>query len=334
MTHVVRVLLAVVVAVIASSPSGVPLRGQEPRVRHYFVAAEEVTWDFAPSGRNLVMDHGGKGSAIPAPWAKNTRHKKLQYVEYTDDTFTTRKPQPEWLGILGPILRAETGDVLRVHFLNRTRGHYGMHPHGLRYTKEHEGAHYGSAGAGAKVAPGRRFTYEWIADDGSGPGPADPSSVVWWYHSHVDEPAETNAGLLGPIVVTAKGKARADAAPADVDREIVLLFMIFDQARGQERGMMHGINGFIFGNLPQPTIKAGERVRWYVLGMGNEKDIHTAHWHGKTLRVAGRTTDVIEVFPGSMVTADMMADNPGTWLLHCHVADHLYAGMSATYTIR
>jgi FtsP/CotA-like multicopper oxidase with cupredoxin domain len=35
-----------------------------------------------------------------------------------------------------------------------------------------------------------------------------------------------------------------------------------------------------------------------------------------------------------MVTADMTADNPGTWLLHCHVADHLNAGMVATYTIR
>jgi FtsP/CotA-like multicopper oxidase with cupredoxin domain len=29
----------------------------------------------------------------------------------------------------------------------------------------------------------------------------------------------------------------------------------------------------------------------------------------------------------------MVADNPGTWLMHCHVADHLNAGMFATYTI-
>jgi manganese oxidase len=219
-------------------------------------------------------------------------------------------------------------------FLNRTRGHYGMHPHGLRYTKDHEGAHYRASGAGARIGPGGRFTYEWIADAASGPGPADPSSIVWWYHSHVDEPLETNAGLLGPIVVTARGKARADASPVDVDREVVLLFMIFDEAKGEERGLMHGINGFIFGNLPLPLLTNGERVRWYVLGMGNEKDIHTAHWHGKTLRVSGRHTDVVEVFPGSMVTADMTADNPGTWLLHCHVADHLNAGMVATYTIR
>ena len=43
--------------------------------------------------------------------------------------------------------------------------------------------------------------------------------------------------------------------------------------------------------------------------------------------------DVIELLPGSMATADMTADNPGTWLLHCHVSDHMEGGMMATYTV-
>jgi hypothetical protein len=34
-----------------------------------------------------------------------------------------------------------------------------------------------------------------------------------------------------------------------------------------------------------------------------------------------------------MVSVDMMADNPGTWLFHCQVSDHFEAGMTATYTI-
>jgi FtsP/CotA-like multicopper oxidase with cupredoxin domain len=334
--RVLALALVTLAAAASAPPRGPAPLAQEPRVRQYFIAAEEVAWDYAPSGKDLVMGHGphGAGGALPAPWGKSTRWKKLRYVEYTDDRFTERTPQPAWLGILGPIIRAEVGDVVRITFLNRTRGRYGMHPHGLRYTKDNEGAFYSAAGAGARIPPGGRFTYEWIADEGSGPGPADPSSLVWWYHSHVDEPAETNAGLLGPIVVTARGKARPDATPADVDRELVLLFMIFDEAKGAERGLMHAINGFIFGNVPPLTMSAGERVRWYVLGMGNEKDIHTVHWHGKTVRQHGRNTDVVEVFPGSMVTADMVADNPGTWLLHCHVADHIMAGMTTTYTIR
>jgi Multicopper oxidase len=34
-----------------------------------------------------------------------------------------------------------------------------------------------------------------------------------------------------------------------------------------------------------------------------------------------------------MVTIDMLADNPGTWMFHCHVEDHMENGMMAVYTI-
>ncbi|MGZ5835968.1 MAG: multicopper oxidase domain-containing protein [Xanthobacteraceae bacterium] len=30
----------------------------------------------------------------------------------------------------------------------------------------------------------------------------------------------------------------------------------------------------------------------------------------------------------------MRPDNKGTWLFHCHVNDHLTAGMAALYTVR
>ncbi|MGA9685681.1 MAG: multicopper oxidase domain-containing protein, partial [Candidatus Sulfotelmatobacter sp.] len=74
-------------------------------------------------------------------------------------------------------------------------------------------------------------------------------------------------------------------------------------------------------------------VRWYLLGMGNEIDLHTPHWHGETVSEGGRNTDVIELLPGSMKTVDMIADNPGTWMFHCHVEDHMENGMMAVYTI-
>ncbi|HEY3178976.1 MAG TPA: multicopper oxidase domain-containing protein [Casimicrobiaceae bacterium] len=178
--------------------------------RHYYIAAEDVVWDFAPSGKNLVhcMDMPVP-CPIPAPWTNSHTFNKVRYIEYTDATFGTRKPQPEWLGALGPIIRAEEGDTVNVRFCNRSKtgASYGMHPHGLRYTKANEGAHYvgvnGGArpGAGSMVMPGECFDYSWIADADSAPGPGDLSSKVWWYHSHVDEPADTNLGLLGPIIV-------------------------------------------------------------------------------------------------------------------------------------
>ena len=281
--------------------------------RHYYVQAEDVVWDFAPSNQNLIhcMDMPAP-CPIPAPWTDSHIFNKTRYIEYTDATFKTKKPQPEWLGVLGPIIRAEEGDKVNVHFCNASSGgSFGMHPHGFRYTKDNEGGHYhgvnsGQApGAGAQVAPGACFTYEWVADADSAPGAGDPSSKVWWYHSHINEPAETNLGLLGPIIITKKGMAKADGSPKDVAREFVTAFVIFNELpdrRDPEPGLMHSINGYIFGNLKGLVMNKGEKVRWHVLGMGNEVDNHSAHWHGKTLSVGvpAKRTDVVELLPASM----------------------------------
>jgi FtsP/CotA-like multicopper oxidase with cupredoxin domain len=301
--------------------------------REYYVAAESTDWDYAPSRKDLTHD-----GPLPEELRNHTLWRKVRFVEYADDQFTQRKTQPEWLGILGPIIRAEVGDRVLVHFYNRADQPYSMHPHGLRYAKHDEGAQYSPAGRGAQVKPGERHTYIWMADDMSGPGPRDPSSIVWWYHSHVHEPDEIQKGLLGPIIVTAKGKARPDGSPADIDREFVTAYMIFkEQVKpddGQDKAIeLFGINGLIFGNLRGLEMRNGERVRWYVLGMGDEQDLHTAHWHGKAVDAYGRHTDVVELLPASMVTVTMSADNPGTWLYHCHVDEHLRSGMHTRFTI-
>ena len=318
-------------------------------VRHYYIAAEPVIWDYTPSRSDLIH-----ADEVPFPWRGHTIWDKERYTEYTDSTFTTPRPQPPWLGILGPVLRAEVGDEIVVHFLNRSRRSHNLHPHGLRYDKASEGAFYVPYGEGARIPPGGRFVYHWFANPASGPAPGQPGSVVWWYHSHVDEPTETNDGLLGPIVVTAAGKAKPDGSPKDVDREFVTLFMIFDQTLGggvqpptppleqlrphlrsriPDQGVFATISGYAFGNLPGLVTTAGERIRWYLMGMGSERDLHTPHWHGTTVRLNQRRTDVVELLPGSMMVADMVADNPGTWLFHCQVSDHMEGGMMATFTI-
>jgi hypothetical protein len=296
--------------------------------RHYYIAAEDVIWDYAPSGRNLL-----NGNSIPQPFSVKLQWPKSRFIEYTDDTFTVKKPQPEWLGILGPVIRAEVGDEVVVHFLNRGRKPHDLHPHGLRYDKNNEGSLYLPFGTGAQIGPGARFTYHWFANAGSGPGAGQLSSVVWWYHSHVDPGVEINAGLLGPIVVTAKGKANPDGSPKDVNREFIAAFMIFNEVAAKPPVQYYAINGFIFGNLPGLTMKQGDKVRWYLLGMGNEIDLHTPHWHGEIVTDGRRNTDVIELLPGSMTAVDMIADNPGTWMFHCHVEDHMENGMMAVYTI-
>jgi FtsP/CotA-like multicopper oxidase with cupredoxin domain len=100
-----------------------------------------------------------------------------------------------------------------------------------------------------------------------------------------------------------------------------------------ESNLMHSINGYVYGTLPGLDTKRGEHVRWHVLDLGTEVDLHTPHWHGNVVLLNGMRTDVVELLPASMKVADMVPDNAGIWLYHCHVNDHIKAGMLARFRV-
>ena len=104
------------------------------RVRTYYIAAEETEWDYAPLGIDMMTGKPFEGTAAaytqPGPNHIGHVYRKAVYREYTDATFATRKPRPpqdEYLGLLGPILRAEVGDTIKVVFKNNASRPYSMH---------------------------------------------------------------------------------------------------------------------------------------------------------------------------------------------------------------
>ncbi len=285
------------------------------KIRTYDIAAVETEWDYAP----VNMDHmtGKPFEGESQIWTERTTdrigktYRKAVYREYTDDTFAVPKPRaPEWehLGIMGPLIRAEVGDTIVVHFRNNATQPFSIHPHGVSYLRDSEGTPYAdtSMSEAGIVPPGKTHTYVWTVPERAGPGPTDGSSVVWLYHSHNWEPKDVNAGLVGPMVITRRGMARSDGSPKDVDREFATLFMLIDENRshylqhnidtyaqdpksvnkrefvftdvdGNFHGAGHGfaaanfrasINGYMFGNMPMPVMKRGEHVRWYVMTLG------------------------------------------------------------------
>jgi manganese oxidase len=367
--HLRTTALAAIVALLATNPA-VSHSASAAAVRKYYIAADQVRWNYAPSGKNLIT--GQPFSADDAVYVQNgpdrigSTYLKSLYREYTDGSFGQLKPRPaEWehAGDLGPVIHAEVGDTIEVAFKNNTPFPASMHPHGVFYAKDSEGAPYADGTAGAAkaddaVPPGGTHTYRWAVPERAGPGPMDGSSVMWMYHSHSDEAADVYAGLMGVIIVTRKGMARADGTPKDVDREFVVNYEVDDENSSLwidrniaafagkpksvvkddedfgESNLMHSINGYVFGNLPGLTMKAGEKVRWYLMAMGTEVDLHTPHWHGNTVTVMGMRTDVVNLLPAQMAVADMVPDDQGTWLYHCHVADHIHAGMLSLYTVQ
>jgi hephaestin len=80
-------------------------------------------------------------------------------------------------------------------------------------------------------------------------------------------------------------------------------------------------------------MRKGEHVRWYLFSGMNDFDFHTPHWHGNTVLISQMRTDVTSMAPMQMITADMVPDDPGIWLLHCHVSFHNTAGMNVRYRV-
>ena len=342
------------------------------QTRTYYIAADVVDWNFAPSGMDQI--HGKKYDFKDDPGSKGeldpnaTTYRKIRFREYTDANFRTLKPIPEaWthLGILGPLIRAEVGDTIIVVFKNNGARPYSVHPHGVFYAKNSEGADYldntrGNDKADDAVAPGGTYTYTWPVPERAGPAHGDGSSVFWTYHSHVDEGNDINSGLIGPMIITARGMARPDGSPKDVDREFVTDFGLFDEhfnwywkeniqrlygdpknyddsnIKVHEFHHFFTINGYLDGNGPILTMHKGEHVRWYVFANPNELDawdIHTPHWHGQTATVGHMRTDMIMLNPMTSAVADMVPDNPGLWLFHCHMPGHFEGGMRTRFQV-
>jgi len=352
----------------------VPRRESAGRTRIYFIAADTVMWDYVPGARDEVVgtpyaDTAFFGNAKPRP--VSTAYRKVLYREYTDSTFRTLKPRPlawQHLGFLGPLIRAVVGDTIRVVFRNNGDRPYSVHPHGVLYDKASEGVPYndgtnGSDKADDGVPPGGTHTYVWPVPERAGPGPMDGSSVMWMYHSHVDEVRDINTGLFGPMIITARGKARSDGSPNDVDREIIASFMQVEEQdswlsndnlptpdsmrvlgarpnpslrqEGYPWYVKFSINGFVHGSMPlsELTLRKGEHVRWYLMASTNDFDFHAPHWHGNTVILNGMRTDVAQLSMMQMSTAEMVPDNVGIWLFHCHVSFHNEEGMAVRYRV-
>ena len=85
----VAVLLALFMHPAAQTPAKA---SAQPKVHAYYIAADEVQWNYLPSGRIYAL--GGESEINPVPSARSNTYVKAVYHEYTDDTFTVAKKRP------------------------------------------------------------------------------------------------------------------------------------------------------------------------------------------------------------------------------------------------
>ena len=292
-----KVLLCTGAAAIAAAPAA------SAKVRDYWVATTPApTWNIVPNQRDAITGT----TFAPA----DTLQPTVVYRRYTRGW---KRPLPG-TGIPGPLIKARVGDRIRVHFKNLDtlwKQPHSMHFHGVDYRPESDGAYIpGYSGPGGSVAPGKQFTYRLTVDPGS--------AGAWPYHDHSPSMSESiEGGIYGMLSIVGRKERRAD-------REFTVVLA--------PMGRFQTIAGRAFvGNTPVFRARAGETVQWNVMAMGSE--FHTFHVHGHKWRENGVGRDTRTIGPAESFRIRWREDAPGTWLYHCHVEDHMGAGMIGTYRV-
>ena len=280
-----------------------------PRVREYWVGAVPVTWNLVPNGRNAIENE------------RYTRDQTVfRAVAYRAFTPRWRSLLPrgqrvrDEFGLIGPLIRAQVGEEIRVHFKNFDtefdRPH-SMHFHGVHYPIGSDGSYIpGFSGRGANVKPGQSYTYRLRAG-------AD-SVGVWPYHDHSPAMHESiMGGLYGALSIRDPREPRPD-------REFVVFF-------GEHQAFMT-INGRAFvGNTPVFHARVGDLVQWDVLTLGDQ--FHTFHIHGHRWSGPDGPVDTRTIGPAESFRLRFREDARGMWLYHCHVESHMRMGMIGMYHV-
>ncbi|KAM7054739.1 coagulation factor V isoform 3-T3 [Molossus nigricans] len=330
------------------------LRSSTGNRKYYYIAAEEISWDYSQHAQSKM----GNEDTDEVP--EDSVYKKAVFRKYLDSTFTKRDPRGEYeehLGILGPVIRAEVDDVIQVRFKNLASRPYSLHAHGLAYEKSSEGKTYEDDSPAwfqedNAVQPNGSYTYVWHATGRAGPEHPGSACRAWAYYSAVSPEKDIHSGLVGPLLICRRGTLHKDSnMPVDM-RELVLLFMVFDEKKSwyydkpprpwrhasSEAGRsheFHAINGMIY-HLPGLIMYEQEWVRLHLLNLGGSRDMHVVHFHGQTLLENGTQQHQLGVWPllpGSFKTLEMKASKPGWWLLDTEVGENQRKGMQTPFLI-
>ncbi|KAL7315053.1 hypothetical protein PS15m_006556 [Mucor circinelloides] len=279
------------------------------QVRRFYITVEEGIWDYASE-----MDANAN---VPDTNIVGTRYYKALYHEYEDASYTKKKKRFSWQGNMGPILRAEVGDIIQVFFWNRATRNYTMHPHGIFYEFEMEGAIFKGSYEESSIGPNQNYTYTWNVLPRAGPGPKDGDSIVWGYHSHVSE-NDIYAGLYGAIAVYKAGTLSNDQVVTSVfvgdenlspylAKSMSTLYPNFDTSRYNtaqlyKANQFHCVNGLI-SSAPKDLIIRNHTVDWHLLGWGTYWDVRYIKWENSQVSWNDEVVNHIRLMPASFYTA-------------------------------
>ncbi|XP_045141432.1 coagulation factor VIII [Echinops telfairi] len=324
---------------------------KEPR--HYYVAAVEQLWDYGMSKSPQALKNRAQDGNVP-------QFKKVVFQEFTDGSFT----QPvyhgeinEHLGLLGPYIRAEVEDFITVTFKNQASRPYSFYSSLISYKEDQRP---GSEPGKNSVMPNETKSYSWQVQHHMAPTEDEFDCKAWAYFSDVDLEKDLHSGLIGPILICHANTLSAAYGRQLTVQEFALFFTIFDETKSwyftenRERNCkspckshiedpdfkknyrFHAINGYVMDTLPGLVMAQDQRIRWYLLSMGSNENIHSIHFSGHVFTIRKKDEykmAVYSLYPGVFETMEMLPSKAGIWRIECLVGEHLQAGMSALFLV-
>jgi len=225
----------------------------------------------------------------------------------------------------GPTIQVNQGDRVRIIVDNHLPEATSMHWHGFEIPIEMDGAPGSSQDP---IPPGGRFVYEFTLHQAG----------TFFYHSHMA--MQEMMGMIGTFIMHPE---KAYDPPVEKDFAIILQEFAILPNNPIPNSMNMEFNWLTFNGKAGPAttpliVRLNDRVRLRFINLG--MDHHPVHLHGHTFVVTGteggrqpRTTwgpkNTVLVGVAEAADVEFVANNPGDWMIHCHLPHHMMNQMSS-----
>jgi FtsP/CotA-like multicopper oxidase with cupredoxin domain len=212
----------------------------------------------------------------------------------------------------GPLLRWKVGDKVKIVVKNNLPQVTTVHWHGLAVPNAQDGV----PGITQKaIPPGGQYIYTFKVT---------PQMIgTHLYHTHVNDDFQMDKGLHGVLIID---PATGPKPAVDALYEIASF-----KIGGSDTENVFTLNGKACPEAPALRVSKGSLVHLRLVNASAEES-HVMHLHGYSFQIVALdgnllarpiVANTVHLAPSQTADVEFTANNPGIWMFHCHILDHL-----------
>ncbi|HTC22325.1 MAG TPA: multicopper oxidase domain-containing protein [bacterium] len=216
--------------------------------------------------------------------------------------------------VSGPLLRFKVGDRVQFAVTNNLPQVTTVHWHGLAVPNQQDGV---PGVTQQSIPPGGQFIYRFTV--------TPQMAGTHLYHTHVNDDFQMDKGLHGVMIIDPAGPAKS---PYDVD---ALYEIASFKIAGSDQENVFTLDGKACPEAPVLKVPLGSHVLIRLVNASAEER-HVMHLHGYSFKIVAldgkpvaypQEANTVNLEPSQTADIAFTATNPGNWMFHCHILDHL-----------